>query len=337
MLNARLTAIATVLVGALAAGCGAADSTNDVDTSVPTTVVSAATTTTATTATTATQTDAAPQLPVTITDDTGTRVTITSIDRIIPVDGDLAEIVFALGLGDNVVATDLSATYPAEADALPQIGYQRALSAEPIAAFEPTLVLATDLARPAEIADQLRSLHIPVVVIERKVALDGPADKVRAVAAALGVSQRGERLIEALQADIDSALAAAADVSDHPRVLVLYVRGEQTQLIFGQGSGVDVMLPAVGAVDVAAELRIGETQQITAEALLRAAPDVLILSTTGLASVGGIDGLLSIPGIGETPAGQNRRVLTFEDQYLFGAGPRYGRLLLDLVESIHQT
>ena len=280
--------------------------------------------------------EAEPALPVALTDDTGTRVTITSVDRIIPVDGDLAEIVFALGLGANVVATDLSATYPPEADALPQIGYQRALSAEPIAAFEPTLVLATDLARPVEIVGQLRSLHIPVVLVERTATIDGPAAKIRAVARALGVPLRGEALISTMQADIDSALAAAATVTDHPRTLVLYVRGEQTQLIFGKGSGVDVLLPAVGAVDVAAELGIGESQQITAEALLKAAPDVFILTTTGLASVGGIDGLLSIPGIAETPAGTHRRVLTFEDQYLLGAGPRYGQLLLELVHAIHR-
>jgi len=62
-----------------------------------------------------------PQLPVTIMDVTGTEVTVESVDRIIPLDGTVAEVVFALGLGPNVVATDMSATYPAEADSLPEI------------------------------------------------------------------------------------------------------------------------------------------------------------------------------------------------------------------------
>ena len=110
---------------------------------------------------------------------------VDAVERIVPVDGDLAEIVFALGLGDQVVATDLSATYPPEADALPQIGYQRALTAEPIAAVDPTMVLATDLAGPPETLDQLRELGIPVVVIERQLTLDGPAAKIRAVAETL--------------------------------------------------------------------------------------------------------------------------------------------------------
>ena len=260
---------------------------------------------------------------------------VDAVERIVPVDGDLAEIVFALGLGDQVVATDLSATYPPEADALPQIGYQRALTAEPIAAVDPTMVLATDLAGPPETLDQLRELGIPVVVIERQLTLDGPAAKIRAVAETLNADERGEELVAELDDDIDAALDAAADVEERPRTLVLYLRGEQVQLIFGEGSGFDEVLPAVGAVDVAAELDIGETAQLSAEAIVRAAPDVLVVTESGLESVGGVDGLVSIPGIARTPAGRDRRILAYEDQYLLGGGPRFGRLLQDLVADLH--
>ena len=73
----------------------------------------------------------------------------------------------------------------------------------------------------------------------------------------------------------------------------------------------------------------------TAEALVEAAPDVLVVTTTGLASVGGIDGLLTIPGIARTPAGRAGRVIAREDQYLLGGGPRTGQLLLDLLAELH--
>ncbi len=275
------------------------------------------------------------QLPVTITDGTGTQVTIESIDRIVPVDGDLAEIVFALGLGDRVVATDLSATYPPEVDGVPDIGYQRALNAEPIAAVEPTVVLATDLAQPVETLEQLRDLGIAVVVIDREFTLDGPARKVMAVAEALGVPERGRALAAAMGAELDAALARTAAAVDRPRVLVLYLRGEQTQLIFGAGTGVDVILPAVGAVDVAAELGVEGTRQLTAEAVLNADPEVLIVTTTGLASVGGLDGFLALPGIAQTPAGEAGRVLVYEDQFLLGLGPRFGRLVSQLAADLH--
>lgn len=278
-----------------------------------------------------------PILPVELVDSTGTTVVIESIDRIIPVDGDIAEIVFALGLGDHVVATDISATFPAQAEALPDIGYQRALNAEPIAAMEPTLVLATDLAQPAEALESLRSLNIAVVIIEPEISLSGPGKKIQIVANALGVPNRGRELVATLTAEIDAALAAAAETETAPRTALLYLRGERVQLMFGEGTGVSVLLSAVGATDVASEMGIVETRQITAESLLVAAPDVILVTTTGLESVGGVDGLLAIAGIGETPAGRSRRILAYEDQYLLGGGPRTGQLMAQLVADLHRS
>jgi iron complex transport system substrate-binding protein len=282
--------------------------------------------------------EAAPVLPVTVTDSTGAEVTITSIERIVPVDGDLAEVVFALGLGDKVVAVDISATYPSDVDALPDIGYQRALNAESVAAVEPTVVLATDLAQPPEVLEQLRNLRIPVVVIEREFSLSGPPNKVRSVADALGVPGRGEALAASMQADIDAAVDEAAVRSaeaDPLRIMVVYLRGPSTQLIFGEGTGADVLIEAVGGVDVASDIGVIDNAPITAEALLNAQPDVLVVTTTGLASVGGIDGLLAIGGIARTPAGEQRRILAFEDQFLLGGGPRFAALIASLVDQLY--
>jgi iron complex transport system substrate-binding protein len=107
------------------------------------------------------------------------------------------------------------------------------------------------------------------------------------------------------------------------------------QLIFGEGTGVGEILEAVGAVDVAGELGVDETQQLTAEAVLEAAPDVFVVTSSGLESVGGIDGFLAIPGIAETPAGRDRRVLAYEDQFLLGGGPRFGQMLTELSSDLH--
>ena len=68
---------------------------------------------------------------------------------------------------------------------------------------------------------------------------------------------------------------------------------------------------------------------------MEAAPDVIITTTSGLESVGGIDGLLTIPGVAQTPAGQNRKVLDFDDQYLLGGGPRSGDALSDLIAALY--
>lgn len=255
--------------------------------------------------------------------------------RIVPVDGDLAEIVFALGLGDSVVATDLSATYPPAADALPEISYQRALVVEPIVAFEPTIVLATDLAGPAETLDDLERLGIEVVIVPRGDDASGPGEKIRAVADALGVHEAGEELAASVDADIAAATERAASESEHPKIGVLYIRGENVQLVLGEGSGVHWMIEAVGGIDVADELGVVDNAPINAEALVEVAPDVLIVPQAGLDSVGGLDGLMALPGIAETAAGRNGRILAYDDQYMLGNGPRTGAFLDELITDLY--
>lgn len=275
-----------------------------------------------------------PHLPVTVVDETGASVTVESIDRIIPLDGDIAEVVFALGLGDRVVATDLSATYPPEADDLPQIGYQGALSTEPIAAFNPTVLLATALAGPPETLDELQRLEFPLIIIPNQPTSQGPGVKIRAVAAALGVPTRGE----ALAAEVEDALAGAAAEGDCeedcPKVLMVYVRGTSAQLVFGESSPTRWLIEAAGGVDVSREIGVVDPTPISAEAIVSAAPDVLITTELGLESVGGLDGLLEIPGLAGTPAGREGRVLTYDAQLLLGNGPRVPDLLSQLASDL---
>ena len=232
------------------------------------------------------------------------------------------------------VATDLSATYPPEADARPEIGYQRSLLAEPILSFSPTLVLATDAAGPREVVEQIAEL-VPTVYVVAPDDLGGPAAKIRAVAEALGVPGRGEELAKKTQAEIDAAVAAVPADREELRVAALYLRGDRVQQIFGPGSGMHALLDAVGVVDIGELLGVDDNQPVTTEALLREQPQVVITTTTGLESVGGVDGLLSQPALERTPVAESRRVLAYETQYLFGFGPRTGQLLAELTSDLY--
>jgi len=259
-------------------------------------------------------------------------------ERIIPVNGDLAEVVYALGLGDQVVATDISATYPPAAAATPKIGYQRTLVAETILAHEPTVVLADDLAGPPEVLEQLTAAGVRVIEIERDRTLEGVSKKVRDVAAALGVQEAGDDLVEQLESELDAARergAEAAETSGRPKVLALYLRGENVQLVFGEGSGIDAVIDAAGGTDLGTAMGVVDNAELSIESIVAAAPDVLLVTTSGLESVGGADGLLSMPGLDQTPAARDGRVAAFEDQYLYGLGPRVGQLVDELVDAFH--
>jgi iron complex transport system substrate-binding protein len=278
---------------------------------------------------------AAPELPVTVENADGSTTTVTDVSRIVPLNGDIAEIVFALGLGDQVVATDVSATYPSEAEALPKVGYQRALNAEGILSFQPTVVLGNADAGPPAVIDQLRDAGVPVVIIDFEPTLKAPAEKIRAIADALGVPQAGAELAKKTSKSISRAARLAKKAKESPRAVFLYLRGTTTQMIGGTGTGVDAMVAAAHATDAAAEAEIDGFVPITAEALVAAAPDVIVVTTSGLESVGGIDGLLAVPGVAQTPAGSDRRILDYDDQLFLGGGPRTGAALRAFVRDLH--
>ena len=278
-----------------------------------------------------------PRLPVTVTDATDTEVTVSDVGRIVPLNGDIAEIVWALGLGDNVVGVDTSATYPPqETESLPKVGYQRQLSAEGILSLQPTVIVGSEDAGPPEVIEQLRSAGVPVVILPGDDdTIEAPPRKIERVAAALGVADRGEELAAETEAEIEAARDLAAQADASPRVLFLYVRGAGTQMIAGAETSADTMITAAGGVNAGAEAGLTGFQPLTAEAIVAAQPDVFLLLEAGLESIGGADGLLQIPGIAETPAGEQRQVLAYDDLYLLAMGPRTGQALHDLVLGLH--
>ena len=81
-------------------------------------------------------------------------------------------------------------------------------------------------------------------------------------------------------------------------------------------------LPAVaGAVDAASEADLRGAEPISAEALAKAAPDVILVTSKGLQSVGGVEGITGIPGVAQTPAGQQRRIVDMADHQVLSFGP----------------
>jgi iron complex transport system substrate-binding protein len=283
--------------------------------------------------------DVEPALPVTVNSCDGETVVIDDASRILAVDlyGTLAEIVFSLGLGDHVVGRDASTGFPQAAD-LPLVtpgGHD--MNAEAILELDPTVVLTDASVGPPEVQQQLRDAGIPVVFFDDARDLDRIPSQIRAVAGALGVPEAGEQLVERTSGEIADALALAPAGADPLRIAFLYTRGGMVQLLAGPGSGADAMIRAIGAVDVGTDIGLDRPfTQITSEALIEAAPDVIIMMTKGLESIGGVDGMLKLPGVAQTPAGEKLRVVDMADSVLLSFGPRTGRTIEALAHAVYQ-
>ena len=287
-------------------------------------------------ATTEPEEPAPPVLPVTMVDVNGDVVMIEDISRIVVLNGDFTEVVFALGLGDHVVAVDSSATYPEEVTELPQIGYQRRLSAEGILSMDPTVVIGNLNAGPPEVLEQVRSTGVPVVILDSVSTIDGAAQKIRGVAQALGVPERGETLATELETQIEEVRTLAAQAQDKPTAVFLYMRGIDSLFLIGKDHLSHELFEATGAISGGAAAGVmAPFVPLTAEALAAANPDCIVVLTAGLQSVGGLDGLLQIPGVAQTTAAQEGCIVDFDDQYFGGGGPRMGKVLMDLLRAFH--
>ncbi|GAA2639786.1 heme/hemin ABC transporter substrate-binding protein [Paractinoplanes durhamensis] len=279
-----------------------------------------------------------PALPVTVDSADGRRVTVTSADRILAVNlyGSLGELVFSLGLGDRLIGRDTSTTFPSVAK-LPLVTPQgHDLSAEAVLKLDPTVLLADDSIGPATVLDQVRKAGIPVVIVDDTQTLDSVPKHIRAVAAALGVAEAGERLVTRVQTEIDTARKGAPADGRKLRIAFLYVRGTAgVFLIGGKGAGSDAMIEAIGATDAGSAVGLTKFRPLTSEGLINAAPDVILVMTEGLNSVGGVDGLLELPGVAQTPAGANRRVVDMDDGILLNFGGRTGEAVAALSKAVY--
>ncbi|WP_017580900.1 heme/hemin ABC transporter substrate-binding protein [Nocardiopsis valliformis] len=262
-------------------------------------------------------------------------VEVTDTSRILPLTGGLAEIVFTLGLGDSVVGRDVAATFDEAAD-LPVISEGHDVSAESVLALQPTVILADTQTGPPETIEQIQGSGIPVVIVEEAWSFDEMYPRFERVAEVLGVPESGTRLVERTREQMASVRETSVEASGSPLVAFLYLRGTAgVYLLGGRGSGADAMLAEIGARDAGVEMGLDVAfTPITTEALIEAQPDVLLVMTKGLESVGGIEGLVEIPGVAQTPAGRNGAVIDFEDGVLLNFGPRTPQVITAMAEEL---
>ncbi|MER6914256.1 ABC transporter substrate-binding protein [Streptomyces sp. NPDC000594] len=279
-----------------------------------------------------------PELPVTVPSADGRKVTVTSTERIVPLTGSLSEIVFTLGLGDRVVARDVTATFE-QAEKLPVVTRGHDVSAESVLSLRPTLVLAETVSGPGESIQQIRDAGIPLIVVKTAKGLSDVGPRIDTVARALGVPASGKELKQRTQERIAAVQKDIPEPAEgkRPRVAFLYLRGTASvYLLGGADSGAASLLEAAGAADAGKESGLTKDfTAITSEALAKAAPDAILVMSKGLDSVGGVDGLVKIPGVAQTPAGMDRRVVSIPDGVLLNYGPRTDEVLKSLVDQLY--
>lgn len=252
-----------------------------------------------------------------------------SVSRVVVLANGVAEIMNSLNARSILVGRDISSTEKA-LESIPVVTSGHQVLPEKVIALKPDLVIIDASTGPKSAIDQIRSAGIKVVQTPESWTLADIATKVSAVAEAIGAPAQGVLLNAAIAGAIQSS-----QLSSKPHIAFLYLRGTSSiYLIGGAGSGADSLISAIGGVDVGAVSLPRPFNTMTAESLAALDPEVIIVMTKGLQSVGGVSGLLKLPGVAQTRAGKSQAIIDVDDSLLLSFGPRTPSLVVALSQKV---
>lgn len=195
--------------------------------------------------------------------------------RIVSTSPSITETLFALGLGDRVVAVSRYCRHPAEVAALPKVGTFLQPDVELIARLGPELTIVHP--GPNGVERRLTTLEIPFITVERG-SLASVFSSIRIIGAAARIPDRANALVAALEARLDRVRAAVAGRRPQ-RVLIIVGRrpGTLTDLVaVGRRSYLSDLAAIAGGANVLSGDGLPEYPRISMETVIRLAPDAII-------------------------------------------------------------
>ncbi|RFZ94634.1 hemin ABC transporter substrate-binding protein [Mucilaginibacter conchicola] len=254
--------------------------------------------------------------------------TYAAPSRIICLNGALTETVDALGFGKQIVAVDVTSTYPAYVNQLPKVSKNRSVSAEGLLSFSPDLILAPENTVSKEIEYQLQSAGVKLVVFKQQYSYPGSIAFIKAVSVALGVPEKGNALAKEQETKVNAALNKVKQHPTNAKVLFIYARGTGVMMVAGKNTSLDAIINLAGAKNAVSEF--SEFKPYTTEALVKANPDAILMFDFGFSSLGGLDAILKLPGMQQTNAGKNKKIIQMDGDLLTNFSTRLDKAITDL-------
>ena len=244
-------------------------------------------------------------------------------NKIVSLSGGITEIVSALGHDSEIVATDVTSTYPETLKATAKdLGHVRSMTIEPIMAVSPTLILASDKDINPDLLGKIKTSGIKTELFKQEFTVDGTKKLIADVAKAVGNTD-----YQKLTDKIDADLKQVQPIAKKPKVLFIYARGNM-MMVGGKNTPMASIIEIAGGQNAANDFE--DFKPLTPEAVVQSNPDVLLFFTTGLEGSGGIEGALKMPGVPQTNAGKNKKVIALDGGLISSFGPRVGEAALSL-------
>ncbi len=201
--------------------------------------------------------------------------------RIVSLAPSMTEILFALGLGDNIVGVTSYCDYPGEAKKKPRIGGMSNPSLEAIISMKPDIVVMTTDGNPKELAERLRSMKIRTYVFTARRLVELPQG-VQDMGMALGVAEHAKKLASEIQNGIETFTRKNSAQLPTAHKKVLFIVWPEPLIVAGPGSVIDDALTLLGYENLAAAAKMNYPKY-SLEEVIHQAPDMLLIgSATGM-------------------------------------------------------
>lgn len=251
--------------------------------------------------------------------------------RIITLGSDVTEIVFALNAGEYVIARDTDSQYPVSARHLPSVGHIKTLNAKDILSTQPTMVLASERAKPFNALIRVQNNGVRVVKITSKLALEAIPEKIKTIAKVIDKVALGEKLIASHQQELSQINTAAID----KKVLFIVNKGGVLPLAAGLNTAADSLIRATGAQNAMTTFQY--YRPLSPESLIISQPDLVMTNDESIKSLGGRDCIWRLPGISLTPAAKNKSLLIINDIGMHGFGLSTPQIMLQIRQTLESS
>ncbi len=258
-------------------------------------------------------------LPVTANSDT---------PRIISAGGSITEIIYALGRGDWVVATDNTSSYPEPAGEVTKLGYFRQLSTEGVLAQHPTHLIGADATGPDIMLKQVASAGVQVSVLHQPRSLAGLLSVIRDVGDIVNAETAAARLIERIQREVTEQkqrFLNDADTTHTLRALFIVANNDRGLTVAGRNTVPQALFSELNIVNVAEAIQ--GYKLIDNETVLAGNPDFILVAGHMLHGENALQKLCSQQAVAATFAGKHCLVQSIDSSIGLGLSPRFADAL----------
>lgn len=241
--------------------------------------------------------------------------------RIVSLNGTTTEILIELGMQNELVGVDVTSANLSSAQ---NLGHTSKIAVEPIVNLNPTLVVYKSNELGAQLIEKLLNLGIELLEVNPDFTVASLNEMIEVLAIAVNKED------EAAKLKLEDDFAASFKLENTPKVVFIYARGPGAMQMAGSGTAETKIIELAGGAN---PFDFDQYRPVTAEALVAANPDFVLMYESGFKSLEQAHGLKAIPGIMETTAGKNNALITMDANLLHN----FSVSLPKAVEELHQA